>query len=259
LFEKNKIKEMWEKGELVVGTCVYSNSPIMVELAGFCGMDFCRIDNEHSWRRDESAENIMRAAEISGTVPILRIDNDPDIIRKALEIGAGGILIPHINKAEEVEDIVKAAKFPPIGERGMGSLCFSAKWGTGNSIQWMQWSNKETLVGVMIEDEKAIPNLDGIMSVEGLDFILFGPSDYSVSIGLPGQTKHPKVMDALGKTIESADDHGRYVIKGIGKPYLDNAQELIEMGIHGIEVGHDVSILRGFWREKEEEIRKLKT
>ncbi|MFP3950532.1 MAG: HpcH/HpaI aldolase family protein [Candidatus Bathyarchaeia archaeon] len=257
MLEENKVKRKFEEGILVVGTCAYTNSPILVELAGFCGMDFIRIDNEHSWRRDESAENMMRAAANSGIVPILRIDNDPDVIRKALEIGAGGILIPHINTAEEVEGIVEAAKFPPVGSRGTGSLCFSARWGTERISEWMAWSNEELLIGVMIEDYRAVPHLDEIMAVEGLDYVLFGPGDYSVSIGLPGQMTHPKVMEALQRTIDAANRHGKYVMKGVGYPWVENAKRLIDMGVHAIEMGHDVSILRDIWRRQGSEIRKL--
>ena len=259
MLEKNRVKEMFEEGKLVVGTCTYTNSPILVELSGFCGMDFIRIDNEHSWRRDESAENMMRAAAVSNTTPILRVDNDPDIIRKGMEIGAGGILIPHINTAEEVEGIVQAAKFPPIGYKGSGSLCFSAKWGTEKTNEWIEWSNNEILIGVMIEDYRAIPNLDEIAAVKGLDYLFFGPGDYSVSLGLPGQTNHPKVIEAVQKTIDAANRHGKYVIKGVGYPWVDNAKKLIDMGIHGIEIGHDASILREIWRRKGPEIRKLKS
>ena len=255
---KNRLKEILEDGKLAVGSCVYSSSPALVELAGFCGLDFCRIDNEHSWRRDESAENMMRAAAVSGIVPLLRVDRDnPNVVRKALEIGAGGILVPHINTAEEVEEVVKAAKFPPRGVRGIGSLCFSAHWGTEKTMDWIRWSHEEQLIGIMIEDRLAINQLDEIMSVEELDYVLFGASDYSVSIGLPGETGHPKVMEALKKTIKSADKHGKYVCKGVGHPWLDNAKKYVEMGCRMIELGHDVTILRTIWKSEGEEIRKL--
>ena len=91
MWEKNQLKEKLENEKLAVGSCIYSSSPALVELMGYCNLDFCRIDNEHSWRKDESVENMVRAAAISGIVPLLRIDFDKDVIRKALEIGAGGI------------------------------------------------------------------------------------------------------------------------------------------------------------------------
>ena len=255
---KNRLKEILEEGRLAVGSCVYSCSSALVELAGFCGLDFCRIDNEHSWRRDESAENMVRAAAVSGIVTLLRVDrDDPNVMRKALEIGAGGILVPHINAAEEIEEVVKAAKFPPRGDRGIGSLCFSARWGTEKTTDWIRWSNEEQLIGIMIEDQRAVDQLDKIMSVSELDYVLFGASDYSVSIGLPGEKSHPKVMEALKKTIKSAKRHGKYVCKGVGFPWVENAKKYVDMGCHMIELGHDVTILRSIWKMKGEAIRKL--
>ncbi len=256
---KNKLKELLEIGKLAVGTCIDTCSPALVELAGFCGLDFCRIDNEHSWRRDESAENMIRAASVSGVTMLLRVDrDDPNVVRKALEIGAGGILVPHINTPEEVEEIVKASKFPPRGNRGIGTLCFSARWGTVKSTDWIKWSNEEQLIGIMIEDYRAISQLDEIMSIKELDYVLFGPSDYSVSIGLPGETSHPKVMEALKKTIEAAERHGKYVSMGVGYPWVENAKKFVDMGCHMVELGHELSILKSIWSMKGEELRKLR-
>jgi len=143
MWGENRLKEILEDGSLAVGSCVYSSSPALVELMGYCGLDFCRIDNEHSWRKDESAESMVRAAVISGVVPLLRVDHDKDVIRKALEIGAGGILIPHVITPEEMEDAVSAAKFPPRGIRGMGSLNFSGRWGTVGAKEYIRWSDEE--------------------------------------------------------------------------------------------------------------------
>ncbi len=259
MWEKNRLKEILEAGELAVGSCVYSNSAALVELMGYCGLDFCRIDNEHSWLRDQSMESMVRAATISGIVPLLRIDrDDPNVIRKALEIGAGAIVIPHILTAEEAEDIVRKAKFPPRGDRGIGSLCFSGRWGTANTLEWIKWSDEEQMVGVMIEDYRTMEQIDEIMAVEGLDYVLFGASDYAISIGLPGQGGHPKVMEALKETIRAADRHGKYVCKGVGYPWVENAKKMVELGCHMIEMGHDASILRTIWSKKGEDIRKLK-
>ena len=157
---KNKLREKINSGEIALGTCLYSFSPGLIELAGFCGLDFCRVDNEHAWRQDESAENLMRGATLAGIVPLLRIDrDDPYLVRKALEIGAGGVIVPHVCSRKDVEEIVQAAKFPPEGKRGYGGLCFSGKWGVDAGEEWMRWSNEETLVIPMIEDVKALGSI----------------------------------------------------------------------------------------------------
>ena len=103
----------------------------------------------------------MRAAYVGGIVPLLRIDRDnPYLVRKALEVGAGGIIIPHVNTAKEVEEIVQAAKFPPKGHRGYGGLCWSGKWGADAGPEWVRWSDEETLVLIMIDFMGMNPGID---------------------------------------------------------------------------------------------------
>lgn len=254
--KKNKLKAILSEGKVALGTCIYSFSPAIIELAGFCGLDFCRIDNEHAWRQDESTENVLRGAFCADIVPLLRIDkDDPYLVRKGLEAGAGGVIVPHINSRKEVEAIVEAAKFPPMGKRGYGGLCFSGFWGADAGVDWMEWSNQETLVIPMIEDIHAIPNLDDIMSAEGLDGVFFGPADFSISAGVPLQTGHEKVMDGLKRTIDAAKKHDKFVIFGAGYPWWEKAAEIKAMGINAIEIGHDLTILAAVWKKTIQDVR----
>ena len=257
--KKNKLKEMIGRGEVALGTAIYSFSPAIVELAGFCGLDFCRIDNEHAWRQDQSAENVIRGALLAGIVPLLRIDRDnPYLVRKALEIGAGGVIVPHVHSPKDVEEIVQAAKFPPMGKRGYGGLCLSGQWGVNGGAEWMEWSNRETLILPMIEDVSAVAKIDEIMAVEGLDGVFFGPADYSISAGVPLQTGHEKVLTALRKTIDGAKKHGKFVIFGTGFPQWEKIHQVKELGVHAIELGHDVSILQAVWKKTIQEMRGKK-
>src|SRR4030066_1585280 len=129
-FKKNSLREKIRGGETALGTALYSFSPALIELAGSIGLDFCRIDNEHAWRQDESAENMIRGALLAGIVPLLRVDRDnPYLVRKAREGGAGGVIVPHVHDQKDAEEIVQAAKFPPFGKRGYGGLCLSGQWG----------------------------------------------------------------------------------------------------------------------------------
>jgi len=253
----SKLKGVLEKGEVALGTAVFSSSPAIVEVAGYSGLDFVRIDNEHSWRRDESMEHMIRAAYLAEITPILRIDKgDPYIIRKALEVGAGGVIVPDITTKEEAEEVVRAAKFPPRGTRGYSSLCFSGQWGKRGGEDWADWSDNETLVGIMIENEEVMSKLDAILSLAGLDFALFGPSDYSMSLGLRApQKNHPKVQDALNKTIEVASKYNKPVAIGVGQPWGEEAKKYIDLGCRMIEIGHDVVVLRSIWKDLSATIR----
>jgi len=248
--KENKLKKILKEGKIAFGSCICSFSPSLVELAGFCGLDFCRIDNEHTWRQDESLDHMMRAAAVGDIVPLTRIDKEnPYLIRKVYEIGAKGFIIPDIQNSDEVKEIIRAAKFPPDGNRGYSGNCFSAGYGTHAGEEWIKWSNEELMVGVMIEDKEAIEDLDCIMALKGLDFVLFGPSDYSLSIGLSAPNKnHSQVQDALKRTIEAAKKNNKYVMIGVGFPWEEEAQKYIDLGCQMIEIGHDYSILKTIWK-----------
>lgn len=256
--KENKLKKALKNDEVVYGTCMCALSPNIVELAGYSGFDWCRIDTEHNWRRDGIVEHMIRASEKANISPIVRIDkDDPYLIRKVLEIGAMGFIVPAIKEAEEVREVVKAAKFPPLGERGYSSLNYSGEYGTIPGEEWTNWSNENTMVGVMIETKEAVENIDEIMSIDGLDFVLFGPADYSMSIGLGSPQKdHPKVQKAIKATIASAKENGKYVMLGVGTPWKDQADKYIEMGVNMIEIGHDYSVLGRAWRSALNEVKK---
>jgi 4-hydroxy-2-oxoheptanedioate aldolase len=256
--KENKLKKILKKGKVAFGSCICSFSPNLVELAGYCGLDFCRIDNEHAWRQDNMLEHMMRAGVVGDIVPLARIDKDnPYLIRKVLEIGAGGIIIPGVKNSDEVKLAVNAAKFSPYGNRSYSGLCFSGGYGAKAGKDWIEWSNKETLVGVMIEEPEAMENIDSIMSIKGLDFVLFGPSDYSLNIGLSAPEKNnPKVQDAIKHTIETASKYGKYVMIGVGFPWEEQAQKYIEMGCRMIEIGHDYSILNRIWKNILQKIKE---
>ncbi len=241
----NRLREKLNAGKCVTGTAIYSYSPNIVEAAGFSGIDFVRIDSEHAWRRDESMEHMVRAALVSGVTPIIRIDRDDSYLpRKAFEIGAGGILVPNITTADEARRLVRDARFPPVGERGLGGLCISGEWGRRETREWVEWSNAEPLVGIMIEHVDAIANLDEIMAVDGIDFVLFGPGDFGISLQ-SWDRDHivAETRKALAATTRAARAAGKHVMFGVG---MEDAavQEHIALGVDMLEFSHDVVLVR---------------
>ncbi|MFP4661731.1 MAG: HpcH/HpaI aldolase family protein [Halanaerobiales bacterium] len=254
----NKLRAKLANDEVVYGTCMCAYSPNLVELAGFLGYDFCRIDNEHAWRQDDMMEHMIRAAVISDITPLVRVDKgNPYLIRKVLEIGAGGIIIPNIYNSAEVEEVVRAAKFPPYGDRGFSGLCFSAGYGTVPADEWREWSNREPMVGIMIEKKEAVDNIEEIMAVEGLDFVMFGPADYSISIGLDKPNKnHPDVQSAIRRTAEAARKNGKSIIVPIGEPWDEEARKYTDIGVNMIEMGHDYSMLNRAWSKALKSVKK---
>ena len=132
----------------------------------------------------------------------------------------------------------------------------SALYGAANPREWIEWSNNEIIVGIMLETEKALGELDGIMSVKGLDFVLIGPSDLSLSMGHPKPSENdPKIQDAIRKIIESARKHGKHVMISARYPWVENAKKYIDMGADMIELGHDLSVLRTVWSDNVKQLR----
>jgi len=247
-FEINNLKEKLSKGHFALGSAVFSWSPNMAEMAGYSGLDFIRIDTEHAWRKGSEIENIIRAAHLTKVLPIVRIDgNDSNLPRKAFEIGAGGIIATEINSVDDAKSLVDNAKFPPVGIRGYSGNCWSGGWGKRAGPNWVEWSNRELLVGIMVECPRAIDQVEEILAVDGIDFALFGPADFSMSLGLGKPSKnHPRVQDALNKTITAARNNGKHVMynPGVSKEQI---QEAIDIGITMIEVGNDLGIAGQVW------------
>ena len=115
---------------------------------------------------------------------------------------------------------------------------------------WVKWSNSQIAVGIMVENEQIISCIEEVMAIDGLDYCLFGPADYCMSLGLGAPRKnHPQVAAALEQTIAAAAKHGKAVGIGIGAPWVDNARKYIDMGCRFLELGHDLGVLRSVWQE----------
>ena len=254
----NRLKNVLRESKTALGTCLDSFSPAVAEIAAYSSLDFFRIDTEYAWRRDESLEHMMRAAALSGITAMVRVEKgNPYLISKAFQIGAGAILVSDIANYQEAIDVVKASKFAPKGARGLSSFSFAAGWGTSGGQDWINWSDSELMVGIMIENEHVMSQIDEIFAIDGLDYCLFGPADYSMSLGYRSVKKDdPKVQDAVKKTIEAAAKHNKAVGIGISQPYEEEAIKYINMGCQIIEIGHELGILKSVYTSAASSIRK---
>lgn len=244
----NPLRQRLARGP-VFGAASFAWSAGVVEFAGLAGLDFVRLDTEHAWRRDDALEQMVRAAWLAGTVPVLRVDRgDPTLVRKALEIGAGAVLVSDIRGPEEAARVVAAARFPPLGTRGFSGNNFSGGWGAYPPADWIAWSNREPMVGVMVEHPEAVDRVEEIAATPGLDFVHFGPGDYSVAIGLPGPARRDaRVEAAMARTISAARAAGLHAVANGGSDGADAARALA-LGADMIELGNDISALVSTWR-----------
>ena len=173
--KKNQLKELISTGQLALGTHIDTYSPTLIEIAGLAGFDYVYIEAEHAPLNWETFEHLVRAAELSCLTPLVRLDEEPlnRLVRKALEAGVEGVIIPHISSVEEAKAAVQAVKFPPDGVRGMGTMR-ARRYGTIPLVDYLEWSNHESLVIILIEEKAAVEKIEEILSVKGIDVVVFG-------------------------------------------------------------------------------------
>jgi len=182
-----------------IGLSVMIPSPQIVEMAGRLGFDWVLIDCEHGTINRETVELMAMAAQAGGTTPIARpVTNSPDAILQVLEAGALGVQVPHVSTAGQARAAVAAVKYHPLGARGLAAGTRPAGYGFGGSAaDYVEASNRETLVCVQIEDPEGLVNLPAILAVPGIDVFFVGPSDLAQAMGYPGRTDVPEVRSAI--------------------------------------------------------------
>ena len=204
---KNLLKEKLNRGEAVIGTFVEMGHPDITEILSHMGFDWLLIDGEHSPMGFETMERMLQSMGGSDCTPIIRPQwNDLVIIKRVLDIGAHGILVPWVNTKEEAEAAVKACRYPPEGLRGWGPRRASRR-----DPDYRETANAEVMVTVQVETRKSLDNLDKIMGVDGIDACYVGPWDLSNNLGfsVPPKYGNPKFIEALDHVVKVAEDHGK--------------------------------------------------
>lgn len=236
LVRVNRTKEKLLNGESVVGLMVPVADERVIEWLGYTGLDYIVIEGEHTAISLADAERMARAAERVNLDTIIRLpDHDPDRIRRFLEVGVQGIMAPRVSSAEIAHQIVRAAKFHPVGTRGMGPSRGSGYGFELGTKEWLSHSNDQTLVVIQIEDKAGVEALPEIVKIEDIDVISMGPNDLSQSLGVPGELDHKSVTDAIARIEELATGAGKILNDS---PLSDaHAKELAERGYRMLDYG----------------------
>lgn len=202
----NSVKRKLQAGETVVGCFVPYPSVELAEICGLIGFDFVLIDAEHGPTSVESAYHMVLAAEAGGATPIVRVpQNVQQVILRYLDIGAGGVMVPQVNSAEEARAVVAASRYFPEGRRGIAGVR-AAGFGVQQTLsEYVAQANVETLVIVQVESMTAVERLPEILEVPGIDVLFVGPNDLAQSMGYPGQPLHPEVQAVVDEVIRQVD------------------------------------------------------
>jgi len=240
---QNPVKEKLQKGEVALGTFVWITCPDVTERLSTAGFDWLLLDTEHAPSTFESVQRMMQSMRGDTCVPIVRVQwNDPVAIKRALDIGAYGILVPWVNNKEEAEAAVSACKYPPMGLRGIGPRRAALI-----NENYIAEANDKLLVAVQIETVSAVKNINEILAVDGVDAVYIGPADLGMSIRAASSDNNvPTLEESLDIVLEAA--------KKAGKPagifcMTGNIDKMIEKGFKFVSVGTDDSFLLSGARE----------
>src|SRR6516165_1781691 len=181
----NPIRQKLARGEQVMGMMHFTASPMIVEVMASAGLDFAIIDMEHSPVDLGTAAHLVRAADAVGLTPFLRVPSvDAGLIKKVLNLGVRGIVIPHAT-VESCKAAVEACFYPPRGDRGSCPAVRSAGYGQADWNFHMRRANDEVVIVPLIEDKATLDRIEEIMPLKGVDIIFLGPFDLSVALGVP--------------------------------------------------------------------------
>ena len=239
----NPARASLKSGQPSVGTWLALPDATLAGLMSTAGFAWLTVELEHSPASMETAADCFAIIAASGCVPLARIPwNTGENIKRVLDTGAFGVVVPMVNTREEAEAVVKAARYRPIGERSVGGQLHAARFATDGTTYYAN-ANDEILVVVMAEHVEAIRNIDEILSVPGIDAVFIGPNDLHASMGLvPAfDSDNPEFNAALKEVFTSAKAHG--VAPGIHVADAAQARRRLDEGWQMIAVASEVGFM----------------
>jgi 2-keto-3-deoxy-L-rhamnonate aldolase RhmA len=230
------------KTNISCGSWIQSGCQTISEIMALAGFDWICVDLEHTDTDWNTFTNIIKSVKSHDVIPFARVsENDTLAIRKPLDLGAMGVIVPLINNAEEAKRAVAAAKYPPEGIRGF-AFCQANEWGKIFD-EYVKEANKSIIVIMMIESREAVENIDEILSVEGVDGAFIGPYDLSGSYGIPGQISAPIVLEGMKKVLAACKRHGKLAGQHIVSPNKENVENAVKQGYEFLALGMDTVII----------------
>jgi len=255
---RSKTLEKLRRNEpvIVINPSLGPNAKV-VEIAGLLGFDCAWLDTEHREFSTDDIYPMLLAGRLHDMDMVVRIrKQDYGDFFRPLELGATGIMVPHVMSADEARWVVRNAKFAPLGLRGLDAAGPDADMmTTGDPAEYCRQANRETFICLQIEDREAVEGLDEIAAVPGVDVLFVGPADLSQSLGVPFQPDHDKVQDAIRRAAEAAAANGIAWGTSTGDP--EAFERYLNMGARFLNIGSDLGSLLQAWRERLAQFRGI--
>ncbi len=254
---RSKLKKSLNKRELLFGGWISYDHPSIAETFALTGFDFISIDMEHAPISLSSAQRIISISQ-AYQIPCLPrpVSHSNDFFKPLLDSGSDGLIVQMVETSEEVENISKYMKYPPIGNRTYG-VNRAHSYGLNFKDYVNNW-NAESILIVQIESEQGVNNIQSIVSNPNVDGVMIGPYDLSGSLGVPGETSHPNVINASKKVIEICKKYNKSCGTQISNPDLKNINEAIDEGYTFIILSSDLFVLSNWAQNMKKTIRNFK-
>ena len=254
----NRLREKLNNGETTVGTHILTTWTSVVEALGHTGLyDYVEFVAEYGSFDLHELDNLCRAAELYNLGSMIKVDQSHQafLAQRGIGAGFGSVMFTDCRSPDDVRECVRIARPDTPGVDGLYGVATrrNSYMGYGGSPEYVQALN-DIVVAIMIEKKGAVENLEEILSIPGVDIVQWGGSDYSMSIGKPGERGHPQVVAARNKVFELAIKMGvppRAEIQS-----AEEAKEFLDMGVRHFSIGTDLSVLYGWWKENGDKLRK---
>jgi 2-keto-3-deoxy-L-rhamnonate aldolase RhmA len=207
---QNSVKTALREGKVQLG-CAFAQfrSPEVPRILRAAGFHWAFVDTEHGNFDLETVQDICRVSSLIGFCPVVRVaDLQYHLVARALDCGAEGVVFPRVESPELLERAISWMKFPPVGVRGFGLTSMAVNYESGSIPQIAEHMNENTLVVLQIETLRAVEAREELLSIPGIDAVMIGPVDLSISLGVPGEFQHPKMVDAMDAVKETCVRRG---------------------------------------------------
>lgn len=251
----NTLKKKLQKKQVTIGSWITIGNEIVAEIMAKAGFEWLVVDMEHSAIDLPQAQKLVRVIDLCGCIPLIRVgENNNRLIKRAMDTGAYGVIVPMVNSREDAQKAVGAVHYPPLGKRGVG---LARAQGYGISFEdYKKWLRKESVIIVQVEHVESVRNLESILSVPGIDGFVVGPYDISGSIGQPGNFSHPLVKKNLRNIMSTSKvmkaNAGIHVIE----PDPQEVTARIKEGYKIIAFSLDSLILSRFCQDQLKKIKR---
>ena len=239
---RSELKSKFQNREKIFAGWTSLAHPSISEIFCRSGVDFVGIDIEHSTIDQEQAQRIIAACQGSGSLCLPRVaSHNMEMIKRLLDSGADGIIVPQVATTEEVEKIISWSKYTPKGNRGFG-ISRAQGYGFDFDGYTKEWNNMSSLI-IQIESIQGVENADKLLGYDEIDGVMIGPYDISASLGIPGELEHPKVAEAAGKVIEVCKKHGKACGTQLIEPDKETIEKAFSSGYTFIVLASDIFLL----------------